>query len=249
MVKNLPALHCSPWGPEDPLEKGLVTHSSRRAWRIPGTEQPGGLQAVGSPRVRHDRAIDTPLCSSGSATVCSDRPALQAPASMPALHREAHSLLGMVLMGQSSHSFCGEGYFSRLCSEQSFQSGPAGISPHPFQKPTRLWLQIAGTPGKGVRLGARASRSRSPASNLCSIFLCLSHTDTSASWAENIKEAQVGHSFLCSKSEQCCKGLFLNLTDRNTHTEARLCNAFGLLGRSFLQTSVTPSFDHYRVVN
>ena len=55
----------------------------------------------------------------------SDRPALQAHTCMLALRRWAHSLLGMVLMGHSSYSFCGEGYFSRLCSEQSFQSGPA----------------------------------------------------------------------------------------------------------------------------
>ena len=39
---------------EDPLGKGLATHSSILAWRIPGTEEPGGLQSVGSHRVRHD---------------------------------------------------------------------------------------------------------------------------------------------------------------------------------------------------
>ena len=41
-------------GWEDPLEKGLATHSSILAWRIPGTEEPGGLQSIGSHRVRHD---------------------------------------------------------------------------------------------------------------------------------------------------------------------------------------------------
>ena len=39
---------------EDPLEKGMATHSSVLAWRIPWTEEPGGLQSVGSQRVRHD---------------------------------------------------------------------------------------------------------------------------------------------------------------------------------------------------
>ena len=40
------------WG--DPLEKGLATHSSSLDWRIPWTEEPGGLQSMGSQRVRHD---------------------------------------------------------------------------------------------------------------------------------------------------------------------------------------------------
>ena len=46
MVKNLPAVQ-ETWvqslGREDPLEKGLATHSSILAWRIPWTEEPGGL--------------------------------------------------------------------------------------------------------------------------------------------------------------------------------------------------------------
>ena len=41
-------------GQEDPLEKGMATHSSILAWRIPRTEEPGGLQSIGSQRVRHD---------------------------------------------------------------------------------------------------------------------------------------------------------------------------------------------------
>ena len=36
------------------LEEGMPTHSSILAWRIPGTEKPGGLQSIGSQRVRHD---------------------------------------------------------------------------------------------------------------------------------------------------------------------------------------------------
>ena len=39
---------------EDPLEKGMATHSSIVAWEIPWTEQPGGLQSMGSQRVGHD---------------------------------------------------------------------------------------------------------------------------------------------------------------------------------------------------
>ena len=41
-------------GQEDPLEKGMATYSSMLAWRIPWTEEPGGLQSMGSQRVRYD---------------------------------------------------------------------------------------------------------------------------------------------------------------------------------------------------
>ena len=40
---------------EDPLEEGMATHSSILAWRIPGTEEPRGLQSMGSQRVGYDR--------------------------------------------------------------------------------------------------------------------------------------------------------------------------------------------------
>ena len=55
--KNLPAMP-ETWvlslGREDPLEKGMATHSIILAWRIPWTEEPGSLQSIGSQRVRHD---------------------------------------------------------------------------------------------------------------------------------------------------------------------------------------------------
>ena len=40
-------------GQEDLLQKGMATHSSSLAWRIPWTEEPGGLQSIGSQRVGH----------------------------------------------------------------------------------------------------------------------------------------------------------------------------------------------------
>ena len=46
-------------GPEDPLEEGMATHSSILAWRIPWTEEPGGLLSVGSQRVGQDSATNT----------------------------------------------------------------------------------------------------------------------------------------------------------------------------------------------
>ena len=54
MIKNLPAMQETPiWslGQDDPLEKGMATHSSILAWRIPWTEEPGRLQSMGSQRV------------------------------------------------------------------------------------------------------------------------------------------------------------------------------------------------------
>ena len=55
--KNLPAMQ-ETWvqslGWEDPLEKGTATHSSILAWRVPWTEEPGGLESVGSQRVGHN---------------------------------------------------------------------------------------------------------------------------------------------------------------------------------------------------
>ena len=57
MVKNPPAMQetrVQSLGWDDPLEKGLATLSSILAWRIPWTEEPGGLQSMGSQRVGHD---------------------------------------------------------------------------------------------------------------------------------------------------------------------------------------------------
>ena len=56
-VKNLPAVwetqvRSLSW--EDPLEKGMATHSSILAWSVPWTEEPGGLQSMESQRVRHE---------------------------------------------------------------------------------------------------------------------------------------------------------------------------------------------------
>ena len=56
-VKNPPAMwetQVQYLGWEDPLEEGIATHSSTLAWKIPWTEEPGGLQSMGSQRVGHD---------------------------------------------------------------------------------------------------------------------------------------------------------------------------------------------------
>ena len=56
-VKNLPAMQetqVRSLGWEDPLEKGMATHFTVLAWKIPGTEEHGGLQSMWSQTVRHN---------------------------------------------------------------------------------------------------------------------------------------------------------------------------------------------------
>ena len=70
-LKHLPAMwetsvQSLDW--EDPLEKEMATYSSILAWRIPQTEEPGGLQSMGSQRVGHDRATSLSQLHSGSKT-------------------------------------------------------------------------------------------------------------------------------------------------------------------------------------
>ena len=62
MVKNSPAIQetqVQSLGWEDPLEKGMATHSRILAWRIPWIEEPGKMQSMGTQRVGHDRATNT----------------------------------------------------------------------------------------------------------------------------------------------------------------------------------------------
>ena len=57
MVENLPAMketRVRSLGREDSLEEGIAAHSSILAWRTPWTEEPGGLQSMGSKRVGHN---------------------------------------------------------------------------------------------------------------------------------------------------------------------------------------------------
>ena len=64
--KNLPVMQetqVRSLGQEDPLEKGTATHSSILTWRIPRTEEPGGLQSLGSQRVGYD-------CTTNTTTEC-----------------------------------------------------------------------------------------------------------------------------------------------------------------------------------
>ena len=76
MVKNPLAMQeTQVWtlGLEDPLEKGMATHSSIPAWRIPWTEEPDGLQSIVLQKVRHDWVTQqtyTNACVCVSVCVC-----------------------------------------------------------------------------------------------------------------------------------------------------------------------------------
>ena len=80
-------------GWEDPLEEGMATHSSILAWRIPWTEEPGGLRSIGSQRVRHDR---------------SDLARMQCPASPPYYYSDCIAWVrrSRRLLKASSQHFC-----------------------------------------------------------------------------------------------------------------------------------------------
>ena len=85
-VKSLPAVQdpCSAGslGQEDPLEKEMATHSSILAWRIPGTEEPGGLPSMGS----HSR-----ICISAKIPGVADRLPVGAPHPLEPLSRTSSS--------------------------------------------------------------------------------------------------------------------------------------------------------------
>ena len=72
-VKRLPAMW-ETWvrslGWEDPLEKEMATHSSILAWRIPWTEELGGLQSMGSRRVGHNRVTSQAYISGPRVSLC-----------------------------------------------------------------------------------------------------------------------------------------------------------------------------------
>ena len=75
-VKNLPAiqvpsLYCivHPKGQEDPLKKGMASHSSTLAWEIPRTEEPEGLQSIGSQSQDATEQLDSDLNPASRKTI------------------------------------------------------------------------------------------------------------------------------------------------------------------------------------
>ena len=101
MIKNLPARQ-EIWvwslGWEDPLEKGTATHSSSLAWRIPWTEEPGGLQSMGLHRAGHDWA--TSLSLTHSSSLAWRIPWIEEPGGLQSmgLHRAGHDWVTFALI-------------------------------------------------------------------------------------------------------------------------------------------------------
>ena len=93
---------------EDPLEEGMATHCSILARRLPRTEEPGGLQSVGSQGLGHDWAAQhsslpsreraAPCCSSGSALLCPKRVS-PSPTLMPDQRRWGPAVLNDAICG------------------------------------------------------------------------------------------------------------------------------------------------------
>ena len=77
---------------EDPLEKDMVTHSNILAWRIPWTEETGGLQSMGLQRVRHDGATNTLTLGRPCTQGC---PGIQVPGTFPLCSPWDLALVGM----------------------------------------------------------------------------------------------------------------------------------------------------------
>ena len=112
MIENLPAVQ-ETWvrflGWDDPLEKGMTTHSSILAWRIPWTEEPGGLQSLGWQRVGHNRMANTQHSAAAAESLSRVRPcatphraAQQAPPSLGFSRQELCS--GVPLPSPTQHS-------------------------------------------------------------------------------------------------------------------------------------------------
>ena len=96
-------------GPEDPLEKDMATHSSILPWRVPWTEEPCGLQSIGSQRVRHDWSDWAPMnlyYLLQSKQFCPLIPSMKVIKENPAMSRTGWNRLDSLEKRQSRMSFC-----------------------------------------------------------------------------------------------------------------------------------------------
>ena len=159
-------------GREDPLEEGMATHSSILAWRIPWTEEPGGLQSTGSKRVGHNWATSLSLSfqDTHSLTIQSSWSVLKVyrkiktfATLVPSLYSEGHSCLVFA-------SFSWEPLFSTLSSYvfphpqvlrhvlpgfgnsvlQMKWSKPSNPNTHPNEQDFYAFAMLASWPKTGV---------------------------------------------------------------------------------------------------
>ena len=147
MVQNLPALReieIQSLGQEDPLEKGMATHSSILAWRIPWTEEPGGLQLMGLQRVRHDCA--TKQQTSACTCACESLSHVRLFATPWSVSHQAPLSMG----------FSRQGYWSGLPFPSLGNLPNPGNFPNPGTEPSSLALEADCLPAEppGKPLGA-----------------------------------------------------------------------------------------------
>ena len=103
---------------KDPLEKRMATNSSILAWRIPWTEEPGGLQSMGSQRVGHDWATNTfPFFPLSSNILWNSL-----------IHLTAYCLSPLEYKYQRVQSFCGCMYFVYWCIPRNWNIGRYPLS-------------------------------------------------------------------------------------------------------------------------
>ena len=134
-VKNLPVIQDT-WvrslGWEVTLEKGMATHSSILAWRIPWTEEPGRLQSMGSQRVGHDSATSLSFYIPWASLVA------QMLKNLPAMQKTWVQSLGLI---PGSGTSPGEGNgnpFQYYCLENSMDSIVHGV--------TKNWTRLLWPP-------------------------------------------------------------------------------------------------------
>ena len=156
-VQSLPAMW-ETWvrslGWEDPLEKEMATHSSTLAWKIPWTEEPGGLQSMGSQRVGHDWAtslsFSLSLFTPGLPRYCSGK-------GSPARAGGTRDLGTIPGSGRSP----GEG------NGNPFQFSCLG---HPMNGGA-WWATICGVPKSGTRLSIHTHYALSAKKSIIAPFL------------------------------------------------------------------------------
>ena len=157
MVKNPPAMQgtqVQSLGQRDPLEEGIATHSSILAWRIPQTEEPGGLQSMGSHRVGHDWGTERAHTHAPSLTVSTANPGLLTD-NMKRSENEtvSHSVVSNSLRPHGLTEAC-QVPLSMEFSRQEYWSGLPfpflGDLPNPGIKPRSPALQADSLPSDNI---------------------------------------------------------------------------------------------------
>ena len=130
LVKNLPAIQ-EVWvwflGWEDPLEKEMATHSSIRAWRIPRTEEPGGLQSMGSQWVGHDLVTKPPPPQRWFKKLCKEDESLEEHGAWPSKADQLRGSSKLILLQHRRscwRTLC-QPFYSHLVFEANWKGGKA----------------------------------------------------------------------------------------------------------------------------